>query len=110
METWQAGMVFEGVHFLVSRQIAHIFVQGNNSCPNQFLSPVARGKIRMKNSGKGKKKEIAEEDKVLVSHADEMGEIEMFIRKKRLQNQVLKKLAESMLPAESGKINKPASK
>jgi hypothetical protein len=61
----------------------------------------------MKSLGKGSKKEIAGNDKAIVSKTNEMDEIEMFIRKKRLQNQVLKKLTESMLPAESGKNEQP---
>jgi hypothetical protein len=64
----------------------------------------------MKNSSKkGKREEEVADKAINPAYHDVMKEIKEFVRKKQLQNHVLKKLSESMESTLSEELNKPKS-
>lgn len=66
----------------------------------------------MKSSNKKNKQEDELVDKTLLSEQDEMEKIRTFIRKKQLENQILKKLTDDMMvkPEDNpGKMKKTKS-
>ncbi len=63
----------------------------------------------MRNSSKSGKPEVKITEKTPVPESDELYEIEMLIRKKRLQNQVLKELSKEINYSVTQEEKKPGS-